>query len=202
MAGGRNTFTMRVDTAGLQSLMSELGNEAEQAARPAAQAAAQVLYQAARANAQRIDRVTGRLAASIYQAYSPGNSKPGVATYHVSWRTSKGDGPKGAATGLARAPHGHLIEFGHWRYYQTGRDASGKFHQLVRPEMQGKPKPRGDRRNNRAALDAYYVPLPQPVWVPAQPFLRPAAAKADEAVQAAQRELLDRIDAAMAKAAR
>lgn len=197
MAGGRNSFTMAFNADGLANLVNDLGEEAEAAARPAAQAGIDVLYRQARANVQALGRVTGRLAASIYQAYSQDNSGPGVATYHVSWRTSRGAGKQGGS--LASAPHGHLVEFGHWRYYQTGRDEAGRFRQLVRPEMRGKPKPKGDRRTNRAALDAYYIPLPQPVWVPARPFMRSAAAKGPEALDAARDELQRRLDARMGK---
>ena len=43
----------------------------------------------------------GALKRSIYQAYSADHSSAAVATYHVSWNARK-------------APHGHLIENGHW----------------------------------------------------------------------------------------
>lgn len=183
------SFTIRADTAGLEAYLHSLGDKAEDAVRPAAQAGAEVLYQAARANVAKINRKTGRLAGSIYQAYSKAKSGPGVATYNVSWRTKSGGGPQ--------APHGHLIENGHWMYYVTVRDAAGRIRLAVRPEMRGKPAPKRRKgQDNRAAFDAYYVPLPNgPQWVPAQPFIRPAMAQARAAQDAAVAELLRQLKA-------
>jgi len=175
-------FRISMDTAGLDAYLRALGDDAQAAVRPAAQAGAEVLYQAARANVAKIKRKTGRLAASIYQAYSRSASDKDTAVYYVSWRTDGRGGP--------RAPHGHLIEHGHWRYYVVVRDESGRLRMAVRPEMRGKPPPKG---RSRAALDAYYVPLPDgPVWVPAQPFIRPAMAKSAAALDAAAAELMRR----------
>ena len=175
---------MRIDTSALDRMAAELGAKAEQAVRPAAQAGADVLYRAARANAERI-RDSGRLAASIYQAYSARKSGPLAATYQISWRTGSG-GP--------RAPHGHWIEYGRWMYYKARRLPSGQWVTMVRPEMRGKPNPKGDRRSNRAAFDAYYIPLAAPKWVPASPFIRPAFAQADQALRAAEAEFMRRVN--------
>lgn len=49
-----------------------------------------------------------------------------------------------------KAPHGHLQEFGHWRIYATYTGADGSWY---------------TNKNVR---------LPEPKWVPAHPFLRPA----------------------------
>jgi hypothetical protein len=49
-----------------------------------------------------------------------------------------------------KAPHGHLQEFGHWRVYATYIGNDGTWY---------------TNRNVR---------LPEPKWVPAHPFLRPA----------------------------
>lgn len=101
-------FSIKVDMSRLG--MDELVAGAEKAARPAAQAGAQVVYDQVRANVARIKRHTGNLASSIYQAYSPDNSNPGQATYHISWNAR-------------RAPHGHLVEHGHLMRYRVVRDA-------------------------------------------------------------------------------
>lgn len=101
-----------------------------------------------RANVAKIPRKTGRLAESIYQAYSRDNSSPVHAVYHISWNARK-------------APHGHLIEFGHLQRYQVVFDPkTEKFYT------------RKDR------------PLPKPVHVPAQPFVRPAEALIPQAQEA------------------
>lgn len=75
----------------------------------------------------------GLLRDAIYLAYSESRSLPqtGVATYSVTWNSAK-------------APHGHLLEFGHWRM------------NVIRGGY-----PRTERLEN-------------PKWVPAHPFLRPA----------------------------
>lgn len=73
----------------------------------------------------------GLLREAIYLAYSDNRSYPGRATYSVAWNAKE-------------APHGHLLEFGHWRYNVI---------------QGGYPKE---------------TKLAEPKWVPAYPFLRPA----------------------------
>ncbi len=111
-------FTLRVNAAGLLDKVNKLGAGAVEAARPAAQAGAQVFYDAARANAPRSRKghwfygtsykvsgkrywfEAGSLQRAIYQAYSADNSNnQGLATYHVSWNAKK-------------APYGYMVEFG------------------------------------------------------------------------------------------
>ena len=173
------SMTISLDTGALNDIMDELGDAIEEAARPAAQAAAQVLYDEVNRNVASIGKVSGNLDASIYQAYSADNSGPGSATYHVSWNAKK-------------APHGHLIEYGHIQRYASYIGKDGKWHTAVRPEMRGKPKPK--RRASQAEKDAYYVLRPGgPVQVPARSFVRKVASKFPLALDAAQAELLKRI---------
>lgn len=173
------SFTIDVDVAGLRSLMSSLGDKAEEAARPAAQAAADVLYKQALQNVNALPKRSGNLARSIYQVYSKDNSRKGLATYHVSWNAKK-------------APHGGLVEFGYLQRYEYYQDEQGRIRPRVRPEMQGKPKPKSNARN-RAALDAYYVTLPTPKVVPARSFLRKAMSASPQAMAAAEKVLINYI---------
>jgi len=143
-----SSFAMHVDLAGLESTIQDMQTKVQDAARPAAQAAAQVLYDQAKQNAAAIGRVTGKLSAAIYQAYSQDHSRPGVATYHVSWNASK-------------APHGHLVEFGHIQRYKVYLGKDGKWH-----------------TNKRAPI--------APRHVAARPFLRPAWDHIDRAMAAAE----------------
>jgi hypothetical protein len=177
---------MDLDTGALDSLIDELGNDAEAAARPAAQAAIQVLYEAVRQNVSALGRKTGNLYDSIYQAYSEDKSAPGKATYHVSWRTAR-------SSALPIAPHGHLIEYGHIQRYAVYVGKDGQWHTAVRPEMRGKKKPR--RGASQAEKDAYYLPRPGgPVQWMAKPFVRNAASRFPQALDAAEAELLKRIN--------
>lgn len=176
-----STLKISVDLAGMDLAIDGIAADAEAAARPAAQAVAQVLYEEVQRNVARIKRKTGNLASSIYQAYSNDNSRQGHATYHVSWNARK-------------APHGLLVEFGHLQRYEYYQDEQGRIRPKVRPEMQGKPPPKSNGRN-RAALDAYYVTLPTPRHVAARPFIRPAVAKFGAATEAAAQVLLARINA-------
>jgi hypothetical protein len=155
-------FGITVDLSHLG--LDELVEGAEAAARPAAQAGAQVFYDAVKANVRKLRRKTGNLDASIYQVYSRDHSAKGRAEYHVSWNHTK-------------APHGHLLEFGHVQRYVTYIDKRGQWKTLVRPEMRGKPKPGGKRDQALLARqDAYYVLLKGgPRIVGAKPFIRPAA---------------------------
>lgn len=79
----------------------------------------------------------GILRSAIYLAYREGPALSGNVTYAVSWNSKK-------------APHGHLVEFGHW---QTNVVYIGKD---------------GDWQTNTKRK------LETPKWIPAHPFLRPA----------------------------
>lgn len=178
MSNGRNSVTIKADLSSLNASIDALAMNAQQAVRPAAQAAAQVLYDEVKANVNKIKKKTGNLASSIYQVYSKANSTEGRATYHVSWNASK-------------APHGGLVEYGHLQRYRYYKGADGQIRPMVRPGMDGSKRP--GRRASQAQKDAYYVTLPQPVQVAARPFIRPAMDKFDKALKAAQEELTRRI---------
>lgn len=165
------TFSISVNRLSLDELIHELGERATEAARPAAHAASEVLYQDVKRNAARIHKKTGNLQSGVYQVYSKKQSREGHATYHVSWNPRK-------------APHGGLIEFGHIMRYASYVGSDGNFYTLVRPEMRGKKKP--SRRAPQSVKDAYYVRLPVPLQIAAQPFVRPALAKMPQALAAAE----------------
>lgn len=103
-------------------------------ARSMAVAGGKVVRDEARARAPRRDMST--LANAIYLAYRDGLSTEARVVYSVTWNSRK-------------APHGHLIEFGHWRINKVERQPDGTW--LFSRER-----------------------LPEPVWVPAHSFLRPA----------------------------
>lgn len=158
---GAKTVTFGMDTSGFESLLDELGDATEKAVRPAAQAGTQVLYDQVLRNVSKIGFVTGNLMQAIYQAYSKDNSGPLAATYHVSWNHIK-------------APHGGLVEYGHWQRYAVRITPKG-WRTMVRPEMMGKPKPK--KRASQAEKDAYYLPRPGgPVYAPGKAFMRNALA--------------------------
>lgn len=81
----------------------------------------------------------GLLQRSIYVAYDDHMHvlSPHRYEYVVSWNRKK-------------APHGHLIEFGHWMPYQYQTDYQGNFWTIPIEQRNG------------------------PVWVAARPFLGPA----------------------------
>ncbi|WEL95526.1 capsid and scaffold [Xanthomonas phage vB_XooS_NR08] len=78
---------------------------------------------------------TGKLRNNLYVAYSPEESVEGVQTYAVSWRKKA-------------APHGHLLEFGHWQTHAAYKGKDGEWYSSK-------------------------VALVNPKWIPAKPFLRP-----------------------------
>lgn len=78
----------------------------------------------------------GVLRNAIYLAYRDAYSDDTKVTYSISWNASK-------------APHGHLIEFGHWQPFVTTLLKDGTWVTT-------------------------HVRLKEPVWVAAHPFLRPA----------------------------
>lgn len=177
---GQNAIVVTMPTAEIEAFIDQLGVDVADAIRPAAQAAAQVLYDEVKNNVAQIRQHTGNLYKSIYQKYSPELSVPGkVAFYRVSWNTKK-------------APHGGLIEGGHlqrYRYYQNDR---GEVQPMVRPGMDGRKKPSKDAP--QSVKDAYYVPLDTPKQIPGKFFVRRAIDKFPQAIAAAELELLKRIN--------
>lgn len=129
MSSGKNSVNLRVDLSGIDSMLDQLGDAAEEAARPAAQAMAQVYYEAARNFAPVSEKAhyfygtsfkktgvrygpdggtnmgpgrmyqPGNLRNSIYQVFSKDNSGKGFAQYHVSFNYKK-------------APYAFMVEFG------------------------------------------------------------------------------------------
>lgn len=83
----------------------------------------------------RVRRKSGLLGSAIYVAFDDESTASSII-YSVSWNRQK-------------APHGHLIEFGHWRTNVVVQQPNGQW--ITTKER-----------------------LPQPKWVPAHPFLRPA----------------------------
>lgn len=79
---------------------------------------------------------SGKLAGSIYLAFKDGRSSESQVVYSVSWNHKV-------------APHGHLVEFGHWQPYKVVKLANGDWITT----------------NTK---------LPTPKFIPAHPFLRPA----------------------------
>jgi len=144
-----NTLVITLDVRALATTLDATRQQIAEAARPAAQAGAQVLYNEVMRNVSRIKRKTGNLAASIYQVYSKDQSRPnGLQTYHIGWNHRK-------------APHGHLVEFGHLLRYEITFDPLTK---------------RFTTHKDR--------PLATPRQVAARPFIRPAAARLPDAQQA------------------
>lgn len=161
---GRNSVSLKVDMGAVNALVQGLKDDMHEAVRPAAQAAAQVFYEIVLQNVDTLTQAeTGNLRSSIYQAFSESNSKPAGggyarATYHVSWNARK-------------APHGHLVEYGHIQKFKVYLGRDGKWY------------------TNKNA------PLPAPKQVAARSFIRSAYHRQQEAAEAAQAVLLDRMGA-------
>jgi len=166
---------LNIDTDGIEQLLNERAEAVEEAARPAAQAMAQVYYDEVKRNVAAIPEKTGHLARSVYQAYSRTDSTDKVASYHISWNPRK-------------APHGHLVENGHLQRYVTYVGSDGKLYTAKRPGSYGKPKPR--RGASLAERDAYYLTLPTPKQVPARAPVRKALSKTAEAIEAGKKIIL------------
>lgn len=177
----KNSVTMSADLDAFNAVIAGIEDGVDAAVRPAAQAGAQVLYDAVLKNVNALGKKSGNLAGSIYQAFSPENSGEKSATYHISWNASK-------------APHGHLVEFGHIQRYAVHLGDDGKWYTLVRPSMRDKPKPK--RRASQAEKDAYYVIREGgPRQIAAQPFVRPAYYRQGEAIRAVTEKFYEAVGA-------
>jgi HK97 gp10 family phage protein len=110
--------SIKIDLKSLKAELQVTQKRIQAAGRPAAQAAAQVIYEAARINAPVSDAAhffygkgykltgvrygpfkPGNLRDSIYQVFSEKKSSATVKTYHVSWNRLK-------------APYGAMVELG------------------------------------------------------------------------------------------
>ena len=86
----------------------------EHVVRSAAHAGAKLFYEEARLRAPVYDGKAkkgikpGQLRDSIYRVFSEGKSSDTTKIYEVSWNARK-------------APHGHLIEYGHWLVRGNGK---------------------------------------------------------------------------------
>ena len=147
------SFNLSIDLSAFERDMEALAERAEKAARPAAQAGAQVIYERVKANVAALGRKTGNLDSAIYQAFSANNSGEGKATYHVSWNATK-------------APHGHLVEWGYIKRWQSIM-INGKWVTL----------------KNR--------PLATPVQVPGKAFVRRAKDAMPQAQEAMRAKFLE-----------
>ena len=175
---GNGTFSMGLNLSDLEGFINQSKEKIQAAVRPAAQAGAQVLYEAVKSNAGR-NKKSGNLERSIYQKFSESNSTELKAVYHVSWNQTK-------------APHGGLLEYGHIQRYKVYVGSDGNWYTAVRRAMQGKPKPK--RNAPQSVKDAYYVPLPAPKYVPAIPLVRAAVVShGEKAVQAMKDEFARRM---------
>lgn len=174
-----SAFDITIDTSDLR--LDELSSAALLSARPAAQAGAQYFYETVKANVRRLGRHTGNLERAIYQAFDKKASVGATFAYRVSWRrglkkarlarSKRGIGKKAAA--LASAPHGHLVEFGHWQRYVVYVTKAGEWATAVRPSKRHLPPP--SSRASVAEKDAYFVLRKGgPVWVPPKSFIRAA----------------------------
>lgn len=165
--------SITTDITGALDFLDVTSEVAQEAARPAAQAGSQVLYEGVKTNVAALGRKTGKLAGSIYQAHSPERSVNGRQVYRISWNSKK-------------APHGHLVEWGFIQRYMMYQGNDGQVRPLVRPGMEGQKRP--GRWASRAEKDAYYVPLPGgPRQVPGKAFVRSAMSlfpKAQAAMEA------------------
>lgn len=87
----------------------------------------------------------GSLRNAIYLAFRDGESTESRVKYSVSWNAKK-------------APHGHLLEFGHWQPFNVVLTKNG-----WRTRASGK----GSRAKGQLRAGG-------PKWISAVPFLRPA----------------------------
>lgn len=125
----------KFDTSGMLAGLERLRSQAlrESLARSMAVAGGEVLRDEAKAFAPVAD---GVLKGSIYLAFKEKRSTENQVTYSISWNSKV-------------APHGHLIEFGHWQPFVVTQKPDGTF--VTTKIRRAEPK-----------------------WIAAHPFLRPA----------------------------
>ena len=136
-----------VDVSGWEQGLAKLSDPSlrQSLARSMAVAGGKVLRDEAK---QLAPKDSGRLSVSIYLAFKDSESSPERVVYSVTWNKKL-------------APHGHLIEFGHWQTHVAYLKDDGTWT----------TDPNRKLRN--------------PKWIAAHPFLRPASENASQAAQTA-----------------
>lgn len=110
---------------------------------------ARVIYDEVKLNVSlpKLGKITGNLDSAIYWVHASEESSHTRKVYKISWNKKK-------------APHGHLIEWGHWMPYKVVQLENGDWITLKKQ------------------------PLATPKWVNARPFIRPAFAQMGKAINA------------------
>lgn len=113
------SIKMDLDLGEIEKIFRKLSDPERIAhvARSTALAGAKVLREEAKVRAPKDE---GTLRDSIYVAYAESDSTEILKTYTVSWNTKK-------------APHGHLIEFGHWLVIGANRIRWVQPYPFLRP---------------------------------------------------------------------
>jgi hypothetical protein len=153
------SLAFNIDLSGAFAALDKVAEHSKTLLKPAAAVTAQVFKNQAILNVNRIGKVTGNLASSIYMGFVESLSNSKNAVYRVSWDTR-------------RAPHGMWFEYGYYRRYQTYKGKDGDWHTMKRPEAYGKRKP--GRKAPQSVKDAYWVTLANPHRTEAYAFLRNA----------------------------
>lgn len=149
------TIQAKVDLSDFNAGLAKLAGPLRVSlARSMAVAGGKVIRDEARVRAPKDD---GTLSNAMYLAFKDARSSEKQAVYSVTWHKKK-------------APHGHLIEFGHWQPYVVVMTAAGTYFTTKTLRADG------------------------PKWISAKPFLRPAldaaGGRAREAMIARGRERL------------
>lgn len=109
------------DASNLMRAIDKLGDDGYKVARSMGVAAGQLLRDEAKAN---VGVESGKLKNAIYVAFDERESTANRIRYNVSWNSKK-------------APHGHLVEFGHWRTNVVVQLPNGQW--ITTPEKLPKP---------------------------------------------------------------
>jgi HK97 gp10 family phage protein len=160
MAKGRNSLTIKADTSDLQAYLRNLEVNMRQAARPIAQAGAQVLYDEARRLAPVGERAfhffygtswkkygtkyrfeRGSLKGSVYQVYSKDASIGPRATYHVSYNWKEAPYAGFVEWGTTKMPPKSFIRAAAINKYDQAVEAmKAKALEELQGQKQGEPK--------------------------------------------------------------
>lgn len=116
---------------------------------------------------------TSNLKNSLYHAFADDVSTDYYKEYQVGFRGNYGKTKnKDEENKFGSSSHLHLVEFGYIQRYawKTDKD-TGKWITLVRPNKIGTGKPNPDTAS-RAEMDAYYIPLKNPIQRTGSGFVR------------------------------
>lgn len=180
---------MTLDMAKLGAALQDIEKRVDAAVRPAAYAGIRVLYDRVRDNVETMltqaylppGKQRDVILNAVYHAFMDDYSSRKKKYYRVSWNRKK-------------APHAHLVEWGHLLTYRVYFGKDGHYHTMVKPKMLKtwlSMKARGYKSVPKNRRDEFFIRHPSPKHIAPRPFMREAMSQFGRALNEVERRFFE-----------